>query len=66
MPKFELSAESDGFICDITRKPNTMIVLLYIFKQFAKEKRHLPLSLQWFEITKRIRGLETSQTLNST
>ena len=46
MPKFELSAESDGFICDITRKPNTMIVLLYIFKQSAKEKRHLPLSLQ--------------------
>ena len=31
MLKFELSAESDGFIRDITRKPNTMIVLLYIF-----------------------------------
>ena len=42
MPRFELSAESDGFIRDVMRKPSTMIVLLYIFKQSAKEKKTLP------------------------
>ena len=41
MPRFELSAESDGFIRDVMRKPSTMIVLLYIFKQSAKEKKTL-------------------------
>ena len=49
---------------DIMQKQNSVIVLLYIFKQFAKEDTSLQVgkSLR----TLQMRSLEISQTLNLT
>ena len=57
--------QTQGLIIhDIMQKQNSVIVLLYIFKQFAKEDTSLQVgkSLR----TLQMRSLEISQTLNLT
>ena len=74
MPRLELLCsnqrlgqitQAQGLIIhDIMQKQNSVIVLLYIFKQFAKEDTSLQVgkSLRMLQM----RSLEISQTLNLT